>query len=407
MGSPQKGAQNNAVTAEWRIAMYNFDKLVDRQGTDCIKWDMLERVYGNKDLIPLFIADMDFEVLPQLQEAMVKRAQHPTYGYTMPNPKYYESFINWNKKRNNFDLVKEEMVPIPGVVCGISFALTALTEKGDKVLVNTPVYNPFFSAIEQTGRQLVKSSLVWENGKYVMDLADMEAKMKDGVSMFILCNPHNPLGRVWTKQELEQVVELCAKYNVTVFSDEIHSDIVFAGHKHVPFLSVSEKAQEIGLLAMAPSKTFNIAGLKSSVLVIKNPEMRQKVKDLITSFHIGLDLFAYKATEVVYSEGEQWLDELNAYLLENAKFVDAYIKENLPKVKTFVPEGTYLMWLDFSAYGFTQEELMEKMKTEAGLVLNSGITYGEEGAGHVRLNIGCPKFLLEKALNQMKNVFAQ
>jgi len=175
----------------------------------------------------------------------------------------------------------------------------------------------------------------------------------------------------------------------------------------VPFLSVSEKAQEIGLLAMAPSKTFNIAGLKSSVLVIKNPEMRQKVKDLITSFHVGLDLFAYKATEVVYSEGEQWLNELNAYLLENAKFVDAYIKENLPKVKTFVPEGTYLMWLDFSAYGFTQEELMEKMKTEAGLVLNSGITYGEEGAGHARLNIGCPKFLLEKALNQMKNVFAQ
>ena len=255
--------------AEWGIIMYNFDKLVDRRGTDCIKWDTLEKSYGSADVLPLFIADMDFEVLPALQEAIVKRAQHPTYGYTLPNPKYYESFIDWNKKRNQFHLEKDDMVAIPGVVCAISFALNALTQKGDKVLVNTPVYNPFFSSIKENGRQLVTSSLVKKDGRYVMDLADMEEKIKDGVTMYILCNPHNPVGRVWEKEELEQVVELCAKYNVTIFSDEIHSDIIYEGHKHTPLLSVSEKAKEIGLLAMAPSKTFNIAGLKSSIMVIQ------------------------------------------------------------------------------------------------------------------------------------------
>lgn len=350
---------------------------------------------------------MDFEVLPALQEAMVKRAQHPTYGYTLPNPKYYESFIDWNKKRNQFHLEKDDMVAIPGVVCAISFALNALTQKGDKVLVNTPVYNPFFSSIKENGRQLVTSSLVKKDGRYVMDLADMEEKIKDGVTMYILCNPHNPVGRVWEKEELEQVVELCAKYNVTIFSDEIHSDIIYEGHEHTPLLSVSEKAKEIGLLAMAPSKTFNIAGLKSSIMVIQNPEMRQKIKDAINAYHIGLDLFAYKATEVAYSEGEQWLNELNAYLLENAKFVVKYLEENLPKVKTFIPDGTYLMWLDFSAYGLTQDELMEKLKTEAKLALNSGAAYGEEGVGFAQLNIGCPRFILEQAMDRMKNVFAQ
>lgn len=393
--------------AEWGIIMYNFDKLVDRRGTDCIKWDTLEKSYGSADVLPLFIADMDFEVLPALQEAMVKRAQHPTYGYTLPNPKYYESFIDWNKKRNQFHLEKDDMVAIPGVVCAISFALNALTQKGDKVLVNTPVYNPFFSSIKENGRQLVTSSLVKKDGRYVMNLADMEEKIKDGVTMYILCNPHNPVGHVWEKEELEQVVELCAKYNVTIFSDEIHSDIIYEGHKHTPLLSVSEKAKEIGLLAMAPSKTFNIAGLKSSIMVIQNPEMRQKIKDAINAYHIGLDLFAYKATEVAYSEGEQWLNELNAYLLENAKFVVKYLEENLPKVKTFIPDGTYLMWLDFSAYGLTQDELMEKLKTEAKLALNSGAAYGEEGVGFARLNIGCPRFILEQAMDRMKNVFAQ
>ncbi len=385
--------------------MYNFDKLVDRKGTECIKWDLVGKVYGSDDVIPLWIADMDFEILPELQEAMVKRASHPSFGYTIPAPAYRENIIKWNKERNGLELAKEDIVGIPGVVTAIAFALNALTKDGDKVLINTPVYNPFASTIKGLNRELVTSSLKCEGTKRVMDFADMEEKMKDGVKMMILCNPHNPIGRVWTKEELNQLVELCAKYNVYLFSDEIHSDICYGGHKHCSILTVSEKAKEIAFCAMAPSKTFNIAGLKSSMFMIQNPEIREKIQANINAFHIGIDLMAYKATEVCYGYGAQWVDELNEYLYENAKFVTEFCETQLPKVKTFVPDGTYLMWLDFSEYGLTQEELMDKLKNEAKVGMNSGATYGDEGVGFARLNIGCPKFLLEKAMNQIKAAF--
>ena len=384
--------------------MYNFDKLVERKGTDCIKWDMTEKVYGH-DVLPMFIADMDFEVLPELQEAMVKRASHPTFGYTAASPAYFENIIKWNKERNGLDMVKEDIIAVPGVVTAIAFALNALTKDGDKVLINTPVYNPFASTIKGLNRELVTSSLKCEGTHRVMDFEDMEAKMKDGVKMMILCNPPNPIGRVWTKEELNQLVELCAKYNVYLFSDEIHSDICYGGHKHCSILTVSEKAKEIAFCAMAPSKTFNIAGLKSSMFMIQNPEIREKIQANINAFHIGIDLMAYKATEVCYGHGAKWVDELNEYLYENAKFVTEFCETQLPKVKTFVPEGTYLMWLDFSEYGLTQEELMNKLKDEANVGLNSGATYGDEGVGFARLNIGCPKSMVEQAMKQIKAAF--
>ena len=384
--------------------MYNFDKLVDRKGTDCIKWDMAARAYGH-DVLPMFIADMDFEVLPELQEAMVKRASHPSFGYTAASPAYFENIIKWNKERNGLDMVKEDIIAVPGVVTAIAFALNALTKDGDKVLINTPVYNPFASTIKGLNRELVTSTLKCEGTKRVMDFEDMEAKMKDGVKMMILCNPHNPIGRVWTKEELTQLVELCAKYNVYLFSDEIHSDICYGGHKHCSILTVSEKAKEISFCAMAPSKTFNIAGLKSSMFIIQNPEIRAKVQASISAFHVGVDLMAYKATEICYGYGAKWVDELNEYLFENAKFVTEFCETQMPKVKTFVPDGTYLMWLDFSEYGLTQEELMNKLKDEANVGLNSGATYGEEGVGFARLNIGCPKSMVEQALKQIKAAF--
>ncbi len=385
--------------------MYNFDKLVDRKGTECIKWDLVGKVYGSDDVIPLWIADMDFEILPELQEAMIKRASHASFGYTIPAPAYRENIIKWNKERNGLELAKEDIVGIPGVVTAIAFALNALTKDGDKVLINTPVYNPFASTIKGLNRELVTSSLKCEGTKRVMDFADMEEKMKDGVKMMILCNPHNPIGRVWTKEELTQLVELCAKYNVYLFSDEIHSDITYGGHKHCSILTVSEKAKEIAFCAMAPSKTFNIAGLKSSMFMIQNPEIREKIQANINAFHVGIDLMGYKATEICYGYGAQWVDELNEYLYENAKFVTEFCETQMPKVKTFVPEGTYLMWLDFSEYGLTQDELMDKLKNEAKVGMNSGATYGDEGVGYARLNIGCPKFLLEKAMNQIKAAF--
>ena len=384
--------------------MYNFDKLVDRKGTECIKWDMMEKMYGH-EVVPMFIADMDFEILPELQEAMIKRASHPSFGYTAPAPAYYDNIINWNKTRNGLEIAKEQIIAVPGVVTAIAFALNALTNAGDKVLINTPVYNPFASTIKGLNRELVTSSLKCEGTHRVMDFEDMEAKMKDGVKMMILCNPHNPIGRVWTKEELTKLVDLCAKYNVYLFSDEIHSDIVYGGHKHTSILTVSEKAEEIAFCAMAPSKTFNIAGLKSSMFIIKNPEILEKVKAAIGAFHVGVDLFGYKATEICYGYGAKWVDELNEYLYENAKYVVEFCETKLPKVKTFVPEGTYLMWLDFSAYGLSQDDLMAKLKDEANVGLNSGATYGEEGVGYARLNIGCPRSMVEKAMEQIKAAF--
>lgn len=385
--------------------MYNFDILVDRHNTDCIKWDRVGASFGNADAIPMWVADMDFEVLPELHEAIVKRAQHPTYGYTYASDAYYDNIIAWNKKRNHLTIEKEEIIPVPGVVTAVSFAVHALTQPRDKVLVSTPVYNPFFDVVNGSGRELVTSSLVWDGEKFVMDFADMEEKMKNGVKMIILCNPHNPVGRVWTKEELTALVELCDKHGVLIFSDEIHSDITFGGHHHTSLLTVSERAKEIGMIAMAPSKTFNIAGLKSSLFIIQNEELRQKIKSLMDAFHIGVDLFAYKATEVAYGCGEKWLDEVNEYLYENAKFTVEYLDEHLPKVKAYVPDGTYLMWLDFSAYGLSQNDLVEKMNNVAKVAMNNGVTYGKEAEGFMRLNIGCPKAMLQQALDQIISAF--
>ena len=386
--------------------MYDFDKLFDRYNTEVIKWDRMEKDFGRTGLIPLGIADMDFEVLPEIREALVHRAEHPTYGYTYASENYYTTFIQWNKKRHNFDVKKEEMLSVPGIVCASSFILYALTEPGDKILLLTPAYDPFYAVIKQQKRQAVCSSLIWDGTKYVIDFEDLERKMADGVKLMIFCSPHNPVGRVWTREELEKVDRLCEKYDVPVFSDEIHCDLVYPGHVHIPFSCVSEDAAQRSIIAMAPSKTFNLAGLKSSILVSKNPELLAKINEAITVFHIGVNMFGFKATEVAYQFGEQWLEELLVYLYENAKYVVRFIEENLPKVKTYVPDGTYLMWLDFSAYGLPQEELMKKV-VDAGVAPNDGTHYGPEGEGFLRINIGTQRSRLEEGMKRLKAAFEQ
>lgn len=384
--------------------MYNFDKVFDRHGTEVIKWDRMKKDFGRDDLIPLGIADMDFEVLPEIKDALVDRAAHPTYGYTYASEAYYESFINWNKKHNDFEIKKEQMLPIPGIVCANSFILYALTQPGDKVMVTTPVYDPFYAVIRQQKRTEVHSSLKWDGEKYVMDFEDLEKKMADGVRLLILCSPHNPVGRVWTRSELETVDALCAKYNVLVFSDEIHSDLVYPGHKHIPYPCISEHAAQNSIIAMAPSKTFNLAGLKSSILVAQNPEILARVNEAVTVFHIGVNAFGFKATEVAYTYGEQWVKELVDYLYGNAKYVKNFVETEMPLVKTFIPEGTYLMWLDFSAYGLSQEELVRKV-LDAGVAPNDGEHYGKEGRGFLRINIGTQRCRLEEGMKRLKASF--
>ena len=349
---------------------------------------------------------MDFDVLPELKEAIVKRAEHPTYGYTFPNEDYYKNFIKWNKERNDFVIEKEDIISIPGVVTATSFVIYAFTEKGDKVLLNTPIYNPFFDVIKAHDRELVTSRLILNGDRYEIDWKDFEAKLKDGVKLFILCSPHNPVGRVWTREELERIVRLCKENNVLIFSDEIHSDLVFKGHKHIPTLSLSKDAEGIAISAMAPSKTFNIAGLKSSMIIVKDAKLREKLSKAIEAFHLGVDLFGYKATEVAYGCGAKWTDELVEYLYENAKFVVEFFEKNMPKVKAYIPDGTYLMWIDFSAYGLSQDELNRKLREEAKVALNNGQTYGmEEGTGFMRLNIGTTREILASGLNRIKDAF--
>ena len=384
--------------------MYEFDRLLERKGTDSIKWDTMGERYGNPDLTPLWVADTDFPVLPDLERALSERATNATFGYTFAGKGYYKSVIDWNARRNGLRIAKEEMLDVPGVVCGISFALAALTKPGDKVLICPPVYQPFFAVPKALGRELLFSPLRRAE-RYEMDFDVFEARLKEGAKAFILCSPHNPVGRVWERSELEKIAELCARYGTLVISDEIHSDLVFPGHKHVPFLNVSLKAEEISVTAMAPSKTFNVAGLKASYLVVRNPEIREKIREALEQFHVGVNLFGYKATEVVYREGERWLEDLLVYLKDNARFVLSFVGSHLPRVETYMPESTYLMWLDFSAYGLEQEALMKKLTGEARVGLNSGTTFGEEGKGHVRFNIGTTRALIGEGLEKIAVAF--
>lgn len=385
--------------------MYEFDKNVDRVGSDCLKWDKLTANYGGADVLPFWIADMDFPVMPELVQAITDRAAHPSYGYSYAADGYYDNFIAWNKKRNRYDVAREEILSVPGIVCACAFIVHALVPKGGKVMLCTPVYDPFYKVIQEQGCQLVSSALVEKEGYYTMDWADLEQKLAAGVDLFILSNPHNPVGRVWTAQELKTLGELCLKYHVPVFSDDIHSDLIMPGQTYTPLPAISKEIAACTVLAMAPSKTFNIAGLKSSYLVISNPELREKVNTAIMSFHVGVNLFGLKAAEAAYGVGGPWVDELVAYLLGNAQAVADFCKERLPKVKTRVPEGTYLMWLDFSAYGLTQEELMAKLQNEAKVALNDGSHYGAECQGYAQLNIGTSRSMLLEGLERIAKVF--
>jgi len=381
--------------------MYDFDTLLQRKNTDCTKWDALKREYGRDDLMPFWVADADFALLPEISEAIRARAtKEDSFGYTVADTGYLDSIIYWNRTRHALELTREEIIPVPGVVTALAVAIMALSQDGDKVLINPPVYTPFFHVVYGLKRQLVLSQLDCQDEKYSINFADLEQKLSSGVKIFVLCSPHNPVGRVWTAAELGQVAALCKKYRVILISDEIHYDIVYSGHRHIPILNIETDA----IMITAPSKTFNIAGLKSSNYLIKNEIYRKKIRDQLDTLHLYLNLFAYRVTEVAYTKGSQWVDEMNAYLEENAHFAAQYLKENT-KVKTAVPDSTYLMWLDFSNYGLPGKEVMRKLVEEAQLALNSGNEYGEDYDQWMRLNIALPRYYLQEGLERLSNAF--
>lgn len=388
---------------------YNFDQIIDRSGTQAIKVDSLEINFGRTDLIPLWVADMDFKSPQPIIDALLKRVEHGVFGYTKPSQGYYDSIINWVKNRHNWQIEQEWVNFIPGIVKGIAFVIDCFTQEGDGIVIQPPVYHPFRITTELHKRTVVNNPLMLEAGKYKMDLEDLEQKLDSSSKVLILCNPHNPGGRVWTREELVKLAEICDKHNILVISDEIHSDLAFEndGHKHTPYASVSDKAAQHSITFMAPSKTFNIAGIVSSFAVVPNKSIREKFLTYLEASELQQgQIFAYTATEAAYNHCGEWLDDAKQYIWDNIQLVDSFLKENIPQIKAMIPQASFLVWLDCRELGLTQDELTRLFIDDAQLALNSGTTYGPGGEGFMRLNVGCPRSIIEKALNNLKKAIS-
>lgn len=382
---------------------YNFDAVIDRTNNFSAKWSEMDKKYGTNDLLPMWVADMDFETAPCIINALRNRLEQGIYGYTTRPASYNESIANWTKRRYGWEIKPEWLIFSPGVIPTISILIKEMTKENDKIMIQEPVYSPFNSVVKQNKRDLVISPLVkLEDGNYVMDYEDIESKIKD-VKMFILCNPHNPVGRVWTKEELIKLGNICMKHNVLVISDEIHSDIILKNHKHTPFASISEEFAQNSITCMAPTKTFNIAGLQMSQVILPN-ENHYKILD---DAFIRLDIrrnnaFSLVATQAAYNEGEEWLEEYLEYLEGNIDFTINYIKENIPSLKVRKPEGTYLLWVDFSETGLSDEEVAKALVEKGKVALNNGDSFGIGGKGYQRINLACPRSMVEEGLNRIK-----
>ena len=382
----------------------DFDVIVDRSDTYCLKQEF-GKVFGKPDnLIPLWVADMDFLCPVSVTERLSELCRKGIFGYSAHNESYFEAAKSWFSRRFGWEPQWDWMVHTPGVVFAVNMAVRALTEPGDGVLIQEPVYYPFRKAIENNGRKVVNSPLVLKDGRYEMNFPDMEEKIKSrNVKLFILCSPHNPVGRVWTDEELRTVGEICRRCGVTVVSDEIHCDFTRKGHVHHVFASAGEDFGQFSIICTAPSKTFNLAGLQTSNLWIPNPEIRQKIQDEIRNTGwAGLNLMGLAACEAAYRGGETWLEELKVYLEGNLQFMDTYLKEHVPQVKLIQPEGTYLVWLDCTELGLSGEALDHFMEEKAGLWLDGGSMFGEGGENFQRINIASPRAVIQKAMEQLE-----
>jgi cystathionine beta-lyase len=382
---------------------YNFDQIIDRWGTNALKTDALLPRYGNADLIPLWVADMDFLSPPVIAEAIIERARHGIFGYTSSSQAYYSSIINWIDSQHNWKIQQEWLTFVPGIVKGIAFAIECFTTKKDKIVIQPPVYHPFRIIPTLHRREVVDNPLMLEAGQYKMDLTGLKKAISRKCRILILCNPHNPGGRVWTRQELTDIAEICYDNNILVISDEIHSDLAFVPNKHIPFASVSEKAGQNSITFMAPSKTFNIAGIVSSYSIIPNNQLREKFNKYLESCELNEGhIFAYLAAQAAYEHGKEWLDEVKDYIQKNITFVDEYLKVNIPQIKAMIPEASFLIWLDCRELGLSQNNLVSLFVNDAKLALNDGIMFGAGGEGYMRMNVGTPRTNIEKALDNLK-----
>jgi len=381
---------------------YNFDEVINRIDTQCVKYDLRDGVFGNPDVIPMWVADMDFRTPDFIRDAVIERAKGDVYGYTFREDSYYQAVADWIRHRHGWDVKKEWISYTPGVVCAFNMAVMGLTKENDEVIIQPPVYPPFFHAVESHNRKLVLNPLIETENGFVMDYELLENQAKTA-KMLILSNPHNPVGRSWRRGELQKLGEICMRNNVLVFSDEIHCDLVLPGFKHTPFASISEEFAQHSITAHAASKTFNIAGMATSSIIVPNENLRKQFVDYVHNTEIDLgNIFGKIATKAAMEKGEEWLQELLHYIQGNIDYVVNFINRELPKVKVHKAEATYMLWLDFSAYGLDNESLNHKMIFEAGLGLNNGKEFGKEGEQCLRMNLACPRSTVEKAMARMK-----
>ena len=382
--------------------MYNFDQIIDRRNTNCVKYDNLANVFGSTDILPMWVADMDFRTPSFVMNALRKRLEHEVLGYTFACEEWYTSIINWLQSRHGWKVKREELTFMPGIVRGLAFAIQCFTEKGDKVMVMPPVYHPFFLVTEKNKREVVYSPLVLRDGQYYIDF-DRFRKDIQGCKILILSNPHNPGGRVWTREELEQIAEICYESKTLVISDEIHADLTLPPYQHITFALVSEKARQNSLVFMSPSKAFNMPGLASSYCIIENKEICRCFQEYMEASELSEGhLFAYLSVAAAYSNGTEWLDQVLAYIQSNIDFTDAFLSEYIPNIKMIRPQASYLVFLDCRTLGLNQKELVDLFVDGAHLALNDGTMFGKEGEGFMRLNVACPRSVLEKALKQLK-----
>lgn len=392
------------------MTTYNFDKIINRKGTNCLKYDFAVERGKPAEVLPLWVADMDFQVSEEITKSLHAAVEHGIYGYTQPKDPYYNAIMNWMKKNHQWETKREWIVKTPGVVFALGAAVKAFTKPGDAVLIQNPVYYPFTNIIRDNDRRVIDNTLVYEKrvtegkSQYSIDYEDFERKIvQENIKLFILCNPHNPVGRVWTREELQYLGEICLRHHVIVVSDEIHNDFVYPGFEHTVFANVDPRFAEFTVTCTAPSKTFNLAGLQISNIFIPNETLREAFqKEIDKTGYDEPNALGAVACEAAYRGGQEWLDQLRAYLLENLNFLRAYLQEKIPQIHLVEPEGTYLVWLDCSELGISGKELDQFIVEKAGLWLDGGAMFGPSGADFQRVNIACPRATLELALDKLK-----
>ncbi len=386
------------------MSRYDFDSVIERRGTICAKWDGMEPLFGTNDLFPMWIADMDFKAPPEVIEALRERIDHGIFGYTRRFEPYREAVAGWMERRHGWRPETEWIRHTPGVVPALAVAMLAFTQPGDGILVQPPVYYPFFAAITGRGRRVVENPLVFDGERFMMDFDDLERKLDDSsVKMVFLCSPHNPGGRVWTREELEKFAAVCASRGVIVISDEIHCDVLFRGKKHTPLAAVSDEIANLSITTVAPSKTFNIAGLATAAVIIPSKRLRDNYQSVVDFLHIdGGNVFGTIGLEAAYRHGDAWLDELTAYLEKNLEYIEGFLAERLPGIKLVRPDGTYVPLLDCRSLNMSGPDLEKLFVEKGGVALDGGHWFGTGGTGFARINIATPLTLLKEGMERIE-----